>query len=563
LINRLLFLVVGIVLLAAAPAHAEITISNVQASPADVQAGAHSNFTLSFDLGGDESVRDLDIHMPPGLLGNPNAVGKCTSEQFDGDMCPEDSLVGTQTVNVTVGLLLPTDVGGRIYNLVPPEGKPALLGIILDTPPPGQKSFQRSEVRVRTESDSGLTSMLRDIPNESNGLPVKVNRISLTLNADGAKGAKFMTNPTSCKPAPTRLHAVGHSDGQADGEGGFTPTACEALPFAPKLSATIGASGATGAGSFPPLSTVITQAPGEANTASAKVTLMSPLSSNVNALANVCRVADFNANKCPPQSIVGQAEAVSPLLAAPLRGPVRIVENPDNLPKIVVYLNGLINIRLTGTVQLETAGTTTTFGGIADVPLSRFKLDFNGGPAGLVGTLEDMCTTPPKLGGEFTAHSGKTQTLTSTATVVGCPGVTGPGVTAPRPRPVASISLRRLATSSPLLRASAKRRKGGRRLRTLAITLPAGLSFDRGTLPVGVKSTVKRGVSLRGKRTLRLRTKSAKGAARIGVAVSRGALKVSPKLRRRVAKHPRVLVKLRVTDVRGRSYRLPKRVRLR
>jgi hypothetical protein len=121
------------------------------------------------------------------------------------------------------------------------------------------------------------------------------------------------------------------------------------------------------------------------------------------------------------------------------------------------------------------------------------------------------------------------------------------------------VALRRLATDSPLLAASAKRRTGGRRLRMLTITLPGGLSFDRGTLPPGVKATTGRGFSLRGKRVLRVRTRSAKGAARIAATVSRGALRVSPKLRARVAKHPKV----RVTDVRGRSYKLAKRVRVR
>jgi hypothetical protein len=43
----------------------------------------------------------------------------------------------------------------------------------------------------------------------------------------------------------------------------------------------------------------------------------------------------------------------------------------------------------------------------------------------------------------------------------------------------------------------------------------------------------------------------------------KGALKVSKKLRKRVRKHPKVKVVLRITEVGGRTTTLTKRVRLR
>src|SRR3954453_15466232 len=96
-------------LLAPAAASADITVSNVQAKPADTKAGANSDFTMSFDLGGSETIRDLDVNLPPGLLGNPNNAAKCTQAQFDSDSCPAESKVGTQTVNVTAGALIGSD----------------------------------------------------------------------------------------------------------------------------------------------------------------------------------------------------------------------------------------------------------------------------------------------------------------------------------------------------------------------------------------------------------------------------------------------------------------------
>src|SRR3954447_13885223 len=370
MLRRLALLAFAIFAIAAAPAQADITVSNVSAKPADTKAGGHSDFTLSLDLAGSEKIKDLDVNLPAGLLGNPNAPGKCTEAQFQSDSCPAASKVGTQTVNVTV-LVLPMDVSGEVFNLVPQQGEPARLGIRLDAPTGPIRLAD--PVRVPPE-DGGLTSILRDIPQD-----FQINKISLTLQAKAGSGKDFMTNPTSCGPAVTKLHATGASGGTGDGEANFTPTACDALPFAPKLSATIGETGKNGAGGMPPLTTVIEQAPGEANTKSAKVTLLPPLAPNVGALSSVCPVADFNADTCPEKSIVGQATAVTPLLSTPLAGPVRIIENPGNLPKLVLYLNGPINIRLVGVIGLTAAGTETTFAGIPDVPLTRFQLDFNSG----------------------------------------------------------------------------------------------------------------------------------------------------------------------------------------
>src|SRR5439155_5890305 len=142
------------------------------------------------------------------------------------------------------------------------------------------------------------------------------------------------------------------------------------------------------------------QQPGEAATKSTKVTLGPPLGPNTGALANVCSVGDYNADNCPSGSQVGSATAITPLLATPLTGPVRLVENPGGLPHVVVYLSGLINVRLVGDVTLASAGTTTTFAGIPDVPLSRFTLDFNGGSGGLLSATADLCKTAPNINGE-------------------------------------------------------------------------------------------------------------------------------------------------------------------
>ena len=557
---RTMLAALAVLLFAAPAAQADITISNLSAKPASVKAGANSDFTLSFELGGSETIRDLTLNLPAGLIGNPNNAAQCKQADFENDSCPAASKVGTQTVNVTVGGLVTTDADGEVFNLVPDKPEPAQLGIKLNSPPPAPPQHLKSDVTVRP-ADSGLTSTIRDIPNQLSGVPLHINKITLTLQAKSGANKPFMTNPTSCNPAPTTLHVVGYSDSPADGQTSFTPTDCAALPFAPKLTATVGAKGLTGARTGPPLTTVITQQPGEANTKQAKVTLLAPLSPNVGALANVCKVPDFDADNCPATSIVGHAQAATPLLTTPLSGPVRIIEVPNSLPKLVVYLNGPINVRLTGAIQLAELGTETTFTGIPDVPLTRFQLDFDGGPNGLVGTLEDLCTKAAGIQGEFTAHSGATKTVKITPTVKGCPKSNPPPTTGPRP--VGSASLKGLAGKSPALKVGARRRSGGARLRLLSVKLPSGLSFAGGKLRKGLKASKGVTGSLSGKRTLRLRSKSATGLASIAASVRKGALKVSPGVRKRVRKHSKVKLVLRVTEVGGRVTTLKKSVKLR
>jgi hypothetical protein len=101
-------------------------------------------------------------------------------------------------------------------------------------------------------------------------------------------------------------------------------------------------------------------------------------------------------------------------------------------------------------------------------------------------------------------------------------------------------------------------RKGGAgKLRTVVVTLPSGLSFGRR----GIRAST--GVKILGKHRLRLRTRSGKGAVHVTALAKGGGLRVTRALRRRVRKHPRVLVKLRITNAGGSAATLRKRVRLR
>ena len=89
--------------------------------------------------GGD--LKQIEVRLPPGLIANPSAVGRCTALQFntlhaaegpDGAIttndCPDSSAVGVALIQQLEGS---GKVGAQapIYNLVPPRGMPAQLGL--------------------------------------------------------------------------------------------------------------------------------------------------------------------------------------------------------------------------------------------------------------------------------------------------------------------------------------------------------------------------------------------------------------------------------------------------
>ncbi len=77
-----LLLAIGALLSFGAAGASAITVSNLQAAPASDAAGANSDLSLDFDLSGAGAagqLKDLVIHLPPGLVGNPLATTTCSS----------------------------------------------------------------------------------------------------------------------------------------------------------------------------------------------------------------------------------------------------------------------------------------------------------------------------------------------------------------------------------------------------------------------------------------------------------------------------------------------------
>jgi hypothetical protein len=93
-------LVSGTLALSPAVASAAFGISSLSASVSTTQAGAHADLTTAFALDTDAlgnpigQLRDATVTLPPGLIGNPAAVERCSVGSFETLACGRGAQIG-------------------------------------------------------------------------------------------------------------------------------------------------------------------------------------------------------------------------------------------------------------------------------------------------------------------------------------------------------------------------------------------------------------------------------------------------------------------------------------
>lgn len=534
-------------------AMAAYEVTNVSAGPASGQAGANSDFSISFNLAGGQA-RDLIIHLPPGLVGNPLATTTCTEAQLNADACPAASAVGTIANDVTIGALVPQTANGIIYNVVPRQGEPARFGFVLNAPP-ADKIVLQSPASLRP-GDFGLDTTLTNLPQNATVLgvaaPITITGVRLTLKGQVGNPVKgFLRNPTSCGSHTVAIDATSYAGEAGHGEDTFDTTGCTTLPFSPQFTAEIDQSGPL---SRPvEVSTSIKQTISEAGLKRAIVTLPPELGPNSAAFANTCPEADFAAGSCPEASIVGSARAASPLQSEPLTGPVALITPPiGGLPVLGLDLRGALALKLKGAIGIDTTNLDSlrnqvTFDNLPDIPISDFSLTFDGGAGGLNLATRDACAKPPLgFNTSFLSHAGGTSDARTAATAT-CKSSGGK-------KPSAKVRLKvPKSGGDPSLKLKLKR--GAESIKSAKLALPKPLSLD-----LNRKGHVS-GVNVQGgsgsfkgtRRSLTVKVKG-KGAKRLTVRIGNGTL-VAPSAK--VKKPFKVVVK----DVDGQRTKLSVRAK--
>jgi len=432
---------------------------NQDGSP-DAQAGSHpwaikTSFSLNSRLEGngltpDGDIKDLQVELPAGFVGNATIVPQCTSQQFlkeklihrgTAGSCPASTQVGVAEVDLGAG---PEGVSPghiAIYNLVPTPGVPAEFGfdiaklVVLLTP------------KVRTGGNYGLTVEVKDVGQASSfvkatttlwGIPSAAAHNSERGPAGECEDANveecgtglpeepFLTMQSACSSGPltTTIHAdswqepgkfvTAQAETQNSAGEPVGVLGCNRLAFEPTLTAqpdteqsdtpaglTVDVKPSLGGLLDPngvssadikntrvtlPQGVVIN--PGQA----AGLQACQPSQDALGRLAN--GEEDNGPPECPLASKVGMDEITTPLLPDKLEGDVYVLQsNPPNLQLLVSASADGVNVKLVGNVHLdETTGQlTTTFTETPQLPFSDFKLAFSGG-------AQAALVTPPTCG---------------------------------------------------------------------------------------------------------------------------------------------------------------------
>ena len=401
----------------------------IDGASAKDEPGVHSPFAVEFTRNdGDQDVSALEITFPPGLLATLSEIPYCSDEALmmaqvrdsglseeSSSSCPSASQIGTADTGVGAGTH-PLFLLGKAYLAGPYKGAPLSVAVItpaVSGPYDLGNVVVRAALRVNPET-AQITAVSDPLPTIIDGIPLRIRNVRVSLDRPN-----FTLNPTNCNPFSITSEIVGDQGTVATPSKPFQVVNCLDLRFGPKLALAI--SGATRHSGNPSLTATVAAIPNESNLASTSVTLNHSEIIDNSHIRNPCTKVEFAASACPASSVIGYARAETPLLGAPLQGPVYLRSAPENksgLPDIVAALNGQIDIDLVGKIETASGRLRTTFASIPDAPVSKFTLRLDGGKKGLLQNSTNLCEHRPKA---ITAIDGQNGASLVRATALGTP----------------------------------------------------------------------------------------------------------------------------------------------
>jgi uncharacterized repeat protein (TIGR01451 family) len=401
------------------------------------QAGSYSPFVLKVTRpDGQQYLKKIDVTLPLGLTAKLAGIPRCPQSQITPGVggstnCDPASQVGTVNVGAGTGSSPFFLKDQPVYLTEGYGGAP--FGLAIDTHAlAGPLDLGHVVVRSKLNVDPQTAQVSADaetLPDILQGIPLRIRSITLTMDHPA-----FTLNPTNCNPqAVTGQITGGGADFQNPADDTtktvtdhFQVGGCGALGFSPKLSGTI-LNGAQGIhrSDHPNLNFHLAETPGDANLASVAVTLPQAFQIDQANLGNICSETQLAQNQCAGRNTVGTATATTPLLNAPLSGPVYAVSGSGGLPKLAVILNGEVNLLVRGITTTSGAQIVNTFPAAPDAPVTSFDLTLNGGPAGYLVNNRNVCgksvkrhghkrfvRTPLNAAAVFTAQDGDTRSQT-------------------------------------------------------------------------------------------------------------------------------------------------------
>jgi hypothetical protein len=388
-------------------------------------AGAYSPLSLSITRGdGQQELKGADLTLAPGFTGKLAGIPYCKASQLAAaaagagaaeakdPSCPDKSQVGTVAIEAGTGPQ-PLKIEGKAYLTGPYKGAPLSLAVV--TPAvAGPFDLGTVVVRVALFLDpvtAQIHAVSDPIPDVYGGTQLSVRAIRINLNRK-----EFTLNPTSCEPLASGGALRGGGSNPTDQSAwssfnvsaGFQTGGCDALKFRPKLTTKlIGGKKKMRRNGHPKLRAVLTARPGDANIRRAALTLPHSQFLDQAHIRTICTRPKLAANDCPAGAVYGHAEATTPLLDDPLKGPVYLVSSDNELPDLVADLRGQVNIQLHGVISAKKARLKTFFYPVPDVPVSKFVLTMKGGKRGLLVNSRNLCGHKNSSFLNFKAQNGK------------------------------------------------------------------------------------------------------------------------------------------------------------
>lgn len=378
--------------------------------------GAHAPFRLELTReDGEQNVSGIEVKTPPGfaatLKGIPycpeSAIATLKSSAYTGLMeqsssaCPAASQVGTVVGGAGAGTH-PLYSQGKVFLAGPYKGAPVSIVAVL---PAISGPYDLGNVVVRSRIDldpvtAQVETVTDPLPQIFEGIPIRLRTFLLDLDRPG-----FTLNPTSCDPFSVQGTTFGTEGGRSARSSHFQVANCVDLPYGPRLSLRL--KGGLKRRGHPGINAVFTAQPGEANTKKVIVALPFGEQLDNSHIGNICTRPQFAGDACPESSKIGEAEVTTPLLDDPLKGNAYLRSSNNDLPDIVLDLEGQFDFTLVGRVDSGKGGALrTNFETAPDVPVTKFVLDLAGGAKGLVINSENLCKNPKRAKVAMVGHNG-------------------------------------------------------------------------------------------------------------------------------------------------------------
>jgi hypothetical protein len=513
----------------------KVSATNADGS-VDREAGSHpyevtSRITLSSSNVNGEvdpagAVKDVELDLPVGLLGDPAAVPQCPQSLLPGiqtglqseSQCPADTQIG----------MVSLELGGSetatvpLFNLVPVAGVPAQFGVdALLFPLTLNAEIRPDRSYALSVNIDNLTALFRltgitvtlwgepaDPSHDADRgkcAPPPLGGNSRGSCPSGAQLEPFLTMPTTCKSRVAFALRVDSwaqpgefVTGTATSTGGSGEESdlrgCEGLDFDPSISVqpeVTEADSPTGVAidlHMPYDSSAAGRA--EASLEDALVTLPQGMSINVATAAGleVCTAAEIGIgtmqpDSCPGASEIGSVEIDTPLLSSPLVGSIYMGQPPEPFDgELTAYVVAegdgvVVKLPMKLLVNPNTGQLSVSVEGVPQFAFTDMKLRFRGGPRAPLATPEECgtFTTASQLIPYSALESSLQPTLTTSFAIESkCDHGFTPSFVA------GSTSTG--AGESTGFTVQVSRADGEQDIRDLAATFPAGLLANLGSV---------------------------------------------------------------------------------